>query len=192
MPNRPKPLTPILLTKALKKSLSEADRIAVLGVGSDLRADDAAGVLVARRLKRSWTRPGSRRAAFDGGTAPENLTGEIIGFIRGDGEGGRGHVVFVDTADMDLKAGSVCLLSHDDLAGVSFSTHQLPLSILADYLQRSLPVDVSFIAIQPKTISFGKSLSSAGSRAVDLVVSSLRDSVQRPRGRARKTQTRNS
>ncbi len=135
---------------------------------------------MARRLKRSWARSGSRWAAFEGGTAPENLSGEILGFIRG-GANARGHIVFVDTADMDLKAGSVCLLSLEDLAGVSFSTHQLPLSILADYLQQSLPVEVSFIAIQPKTISFGKSPSSAGARAVDLVVSALRDAVPAPR-----------
>jgi len=153
----------------------------VLGIGSDLRGDDIAGVLVARRLRRSCARPGSKCAAFEGGTAPENLTGDIIKFIRGPGSGARGHIVFVDTADMKLRPGSICLLVHDDLAGISFSTHQLPLSVLADYLRQSLPVDITFIAIQPKTVTFGGSRSSAGRKAVDLVVSALRGAILPPR-----------
>jgi hydrogenase maturation protease HycI len=185
MPNRPKPLTPTLLKRTLQKTLSEADRIAVLGIGSDLRADDAAGVLVARQLMRSCAGAGSRCAAFEGGTAPENLTGEIIKFVRGHGTGERGHVVFVDTADMGLKPGSICLLDHDDLAGVSFSTHQLPLSVLADYLQKSLPITITFIAIQPRTVSFGGSRSSAGITAVGHVVSALLEAIAPPRRDAR-------
>ncbi|HEY5133160.1 MAG TPA: hydrogenase 3 maturation endopeptidase HyCI [Candidatus Krumholzibacteriaceae bacterium] len=185
MPSLPKPLTPTLLRKTLQKTLSEADRIAVLGIGSDLRADDAAGVLVARQLMRSCAGAGSRCAAFEGGTAPENLTGEIIRFVRGHGTGERGHIVFVDTADMGLKPGSICLLERDDLAGVSFSTHQLPLSVLADYLQRSLPVEITFIAIQPRTVSFGGSRSSAGITAVGHVVSALLEAIAPPRRDAR-------
>jgi hydrogenase 3 maturation protease len=177
MPNRPKPLTPALLKKALKKRLAEAARIAVLGIGSDLRADDSAGVIVAQRLKRSWGHPGSKRAAFEGGTAPENLTGEVIGFVRGAGAGERAHVVIVDTADMGMRAGSISLLAHDDLAGVSFSSHQLPLSVLADYIQQTLPVDISFVAIQPKSLAFDGSQSAAVSRAVDSVVAALREAA---------------
>jgi hydrogenase maturation protease HycI len=174
-------LTQTLLRKTLLKTLSEADRIAVLGVGSDLRGDDAAGVLVARRLMPSCAGAGSKCAVFEGGTAPENLTGEILRFVRGRGDGERGHVVFVDTADMGLKPGSICLLERGDLAGVSFSTHQLPLSIIMDYLQASLPVDITIIAIQPKTVSFGGSRSAAGSAAVGHVVSALLDAIAPPR-----------
>jgi hydrogenase maturation protease len=185
MPNRPKPLTQTLLRKTLQKTLSEADRIAILGIGSDLRSDDAAGVLVARQLMPSCVGAGPRCAVYEGGTAPENLTGEIIRFVRGREAGGRGHVVFVDTADMGLKPGSICLLGHDDLAGVSFSTHQLPLSVLADYLRGSLPVDITFIAIQPRTVSFGGSRSIATMKAVGHVVAALRDVIAPPHRDAR-------
>jgi hydrogenase 3 maturation protease len=181
MPRRPKPLTPTLLRTTLKKTLSEAGPIAVLGIGSDLRADDVAGVIVARVLRRAWGRSRSMYAAFEGGTAPENLTGEISRFVRGHEGTGRGHVVLVDTADMNLKPGQVCLLHRDDLAGVSFSTHQLPLSVLVDYIQESSAVDVTIVAIQPKTVLFGGPLSSAVGKAADLVASALRGAVSPPR-----------
>jgi hydrogenase 3 maturation protease len=185
MPNLPKPLTQTLLRKTLQKILSEADRIAVLGIGSDLRGDDAAGVLVARRLIPLCAGAASRCAVYDGGTAPENLSGEIIRFVRGRGEGARSHVVFVDTADMGLKPGSICLLERDDLAGVSFSTHQLPLSVLADYLRQSLPVEMTFVAIQPRAIAFGGSRSSAAVTAVGRVVSALHEAIAPPQRDAR-------
>jgi len=135
----------------------------------------------------SCASPGSRCAVFEGGTAPENLTGEIIKFVRGHGAGNRGHIVFVDTADMGLKPGSICVLEHDDLAGVSFSTHQLPLSVLADYLQGSLPVGITFVAIQPGKVSFGGSRSSASVKAVGHVVAALRDIIAPPHRDARPT-----
>jgi hydrogenase 3 maturation protease len=178
----PRPLTPALLKRTLKKTLSDAGRIAVLGVGSDLRGDDVAGIMVVRQLKRSCSRRSSRCAVFEGGTAPENLSGEIIRFVRGRGTGTQGHVVFVDTADMKRKPGSICLLDRDHLAGVTFSTHQLPLSVLSDYLQQSVPVKVTFIAIQPKTISFGSAPSAAGDKAIELVVAALRGAIPGFRG----------
>ncbi len=184
MPRRPKPLTPTLLRTTLKKTLSEAGRVAVIGVGSELRGDDAAGVLVARALKRAWGRSRGAFAAFEGGTAPENLTGEVSRFVTAGGSIGGGRVVIVDTADMKLKPGQVCLLERDDLAGVSFSTHQLPLSVLVDYVRESSPVEVTIVAVQPKTVAFGSPVSRSVAKAADLVVSAIREAVKkgRPRG----------
>jgi hydrogenase maturation protease HycI len=186
MPTRPKPLTPALLKKALKTNLLEADRIAVLGIGSDLRGDDAAGILVAQKLERTFA--GSRRrnaAAFVGHTAPENLTGEIIRFIRGGRADARGHIVLVDTADMNSKPGAIRLLTREELGGVSFSTHQLPLSVLMDYLESSLNGRITVIGIQPAKLSFGAGISPRVRTAVNRVAAAIRSAVPRDR-RARR------
>ncbi len=172
MATRPKPLPPALLKKALKTSLRDACRIAVLGIGSELRGDDAAGILVADKLQKLLTRSRSGRVkVFDGGTAPENLTGEIIRFLR-EGKG-VGHVVLVDAADLKAKPGSICLLSPDDLAGVSFSTHQLPMSILVSYLQKSVGCNVTLMGIQPKDVKFGAKVSPEIRKAASSLASML-------------------
>jgi hydrogenase 3 maturation protease len=104
----------------------------VLGVGSDLRGDDVAGVLVARRLAR-WAaakprlRKGMALAAFDGGAAPENVTGELRRFEPD-------LVVLVDAAFLDLPVGAVEVVAPDRIAGLTFSTHMLPASFVLDYL----------------------------------------------------------
>jgi len=143
----------------LTAGLKSAKRVAVIGIGSELRADDAAGVLLVRSLdrnragKRDLAGKGPELKAFDGSTAPENITGEIIRFKPT-------HIIMVDTAEIRQKPGAVLLLGAKDLGeGVSFSTHKLPAKVLVDYFIKSLKCKVLFIGIQPRTIAFGKAVS---------------------------------
>ncbi len=158
---------PTLKTLLLEK-IKKAKRIAVLGVGSDLRADDAAGMLSAKLIKKRLEKK-SRALdlkVFFGETAPENVTGEIKKFKPT-------HVMIIDSADMGKKAGEVTLLEPKKISNVSFSTHQLPLKILADYLEISLKCRVIIIAIQFKTIKFGASLSKEVKSAAKLISTTL-------------------
>jgi hydrogenase 3 maturation protease len=101
-------------------------------VGSDLRGDDVAGVLVARRLASCAARTGSDRvAAYAGGAAPENFTGEIVRF-RPD------LVVLVDAAHLGLEPGAVEVIDAERVGGLSFSTHMLPVPIFLDYLHKTI------------------------------------------------------
>ena len=144
------------LKKELAARLKGARRVAVLGVGSDLRGDDVAGILVLGSLKRSKSiKPSVKLKTFDGSTAPENLTGEIISFKPT-------HLIIVDSADIAEKPGSVLLLRADEVGqGVSFSTHKIPPKVLIDYLAHSLKCEIIIIGIQPKNIGFGKPASKA-------------------------------
>ncbi|MDD2752350.1 MAG: hydrogenase maturation protease, partial [Candidatus Omnitrophica bacterium] len=102
------------LEKHLKTRLSKAKRIAVLGVGSELKGDDAAGMLVARQIKEN-----KNLKVFLGSTAPENITGEIKKFAPH-------HLLIIDTAMMQEKSGTIKIFPGKAIGGVSFSTHRLP------------------------------------------------------------------
>jgi hydrogenase 3 maturation protease len=103
--------------------------VAVVGVGSDLRGDDVAGVRVARRLAAWARRTGSTRlAAFLGGAAPENFTGEIVRF-RPD------LLVLVDAAHLGIAPGAVQVIAPEAVGGLAFSTHMLPVPIFLDYVR---------------------------------------------------------
>ncbi len=133
------------LIQGLKSRLKSARRIALLGVGSELRGDDAVGIMVADSLARSCR---SRKfKAFLGHTAPENLTGEIRAFKPT-------HLVIVDAAEMGKKAGEAALIDLDNLSGITFSTHQLPIKVLADYLTKDVGCEISVIGVQPKQLKF--------------------------------------
>ena len=145
------------LKKILGSRLSGARRTAVLCVGSELRADDAAGILAASELKAALA--GRKRPLavkiFIGATAPENLTGEIKRYKPS-------HLVIIDTADLRKRPGTISVFKPEEVgAGVSFSTHKMPAKILVDYLVSSLGCQVTIIGIQPKSIDFGKDISPA-------------------------------
>jgi hydrogenase 3 maturation protease len=114
----------------------------VLGVGSELRGDDVAGVLVARRLAAWCARTGAARlAAFDGGAAPENLTGELARFAPD-------AVVLVDAAHLDRPPGTVELVPAERIGGLTFSTHMLPATIVLDYVRSTTGARTFVLGIQ--------------------------------------------
>ena len=146
--------TPNLKT-FLKDRLSGAAKVAVLGIGSSLRGDDVAGMLVIEYLKKN---PASRRISkriglFGGATAPENLTGEIRAFKPG-------HIIIVDSAEMKEKPGTILVLRPEEIGGgVTFSTHNMPARILSEYFKKSVKCGITIIGIQPRSVRFGDGVS---------------------------------
>lgn len=117
----------------------------MLGVGSELRGDDVAGVLLARRLA-AWCAARPRRgrlrlAAFDGGAAPENVTGEVARFAPD-------LVVLVDAAFLGRPPGAVEVIAAERIAGVTFSTHMLPAPVILDYLRARTGCRTAVLGIQ--------------------------------------------
>ena len=149
------------LRSLLKHSLAKAARVAVLGIGSEFRGDDAAGVIAADRLaKRSaFLAQRAKRAKraqrakvalgiYNGATAPENLTGEIKRFKPT-------HLVIIDTVDAGQKTGTIIVVDPDTVRGATFSTHTMPARILADYLGAETGCKTTIIGIQGRSVSFG-------------------------------------
>jgi|WetSurMetagenome_2_1015567.scaffolds.fasta_scaffold657011_2 hydrogenase 3 maturation protease len=133
----------------LKSKLKNAQRVAVLGIGSQLRADDAAGLIIAQELKAhiKGNKKRSLLKVFLGETAPENLTGQIKKFKPT-------HLIIIDAVDFHLPTGSLRIVNISTEAGVSFSTHRVPVGILRDYLYKSIGCETILIGMQPGSIEF--------------------------------------
>jgi hydrogenase 3 maturation protease len=151
------------LPASLKRRLDGAERLAVLAVGSELRGDDACGLLIGKKLRQFRWRKRPKVRVFFGGTAPENLTGPIRQFRPT-------HLLAIDAADFSGRAGAVAVLGLDDaITGFTFCTHRLPLTVVLRYLQQTLPCHVSVVAVQPGTLDFSAPPTPAMLRAVDRV-----------------------
>ena len=122
-------------------------RVAVIGIGHELQGDDAAGVLIARRLQ-SLIRPSEERLILCAGSAPENCCGALRRFAPD-------LVLMIDAAQMDEVPGTVQLISCQDVTGVGAFTHTLPLHILAKYLTSELGCEITLLGIQPAFVEFG-------------------------------------
>lgn len=159
------------LKKELKNRLSGAAKIAVLGIGSQLLGDDAGGILAAEALRQSSVSGGRIPkkpdiGIFIGGTAPENITSEIKRF-------GPSHIIIIDAADIGGSPGEIKLIDPEHIGGISFSTHNLPATMLIEYLKQFLKCEVIIIGIQPKSLEFGKEPSVEMKTAAETVASLL-------------------
>lgn len=153
----------------LSSIMQRAKRVAVIGIGSDLRGDDAAGVEVVRRLKQRVRSP--RVMLLEAGVAPENFTSRIKDFRPS-------LVIIVDTADFGGEPGEVILAEARAITGVSISTHTMPLSLLAEYLNEETGAKVFLLGIQPKRVGFGARMSREVERALGKLVNAFAESLR--------------
>jgi hydrogenase 3 maturation protease len=130
----------------LKNNIQPGQKCALLGIGSALRSDDAAGMRFIELLRDRIHQDNVLLIA--GSTAPENFTGVIKNFAPD-------KLFIVDAAHMGLLPGEVKVVPACDIGGVSFSTHMLPLSVILKYLESETGCDVLFIGIQPKCTDQG-------------------------------------
>ena len=162
----------------LKETLSQlqpADRplrVAVVGIGSELNGDDFAGIALAQELGRRVNGQ-ANLLVIDAGPAPENASGLLRRF-------GPDLVLLMDAAQMDAEPGAICWLDWQDTAGVSASTHSLPLHLVASYLTAELGCHVALIGIQPGHNMISKPLSPAVIKAVQDIASDLSDALTWP------------
>lgn len=139
-------------------------RTCLIGIGSDLRGDDSAGLLVARGLQHLQS---NNLLIIDGGPAPENFSSKIKKFNPD-------LVIFIDAAHMDDPPGTIRWIPLESIDGMSASTHSLPLSILANFLFAELGCDVTVLGIQPAQNEIGSNLSASVQTAVEGILAELK------------------
>jgi hydrogenase maturation protease len=159
------------LREELARRLS--GRVVVVGVGNPLRADDAAGCLVARRLQGT---PGVR--VVEAEEVPESFVGDIAAAMPD-------VVALVDAVDLGAEPGAVAMLEREQVATYAPTTHRMPLSLVMEVVQRRTGADVFLIAVQPLTLAFGAKVSPEVSATVEVLAAALSELLRAPGVRPR-------
>jgi hydrogenase 3 maturation protease len=166
---------PVSWKETLSETLSQSKkdkrltipRTCLIGVGSDLRGDDSAGLVVARTLlEDASVNKISDILILEGGPAPENHTGKIRAFQPD-------LVLIIDAAHLDATPGTIQWIPLDSIDGMSASSHSLPLSVLAHFLKLELSCDIAILGIQPEQNEIGGELSPCVHAAVNAIVSEI-------------------
>jgi hydrogenase 3 maturation protease len=146
----------------LKTWLRKVRRLVVLGIGNEMKGDDAAGPLcageIARRLRSLKIRDVKIINAYD---VPENYTGEIRKFQPS-------HVLLIDSASSPRRPGSVFIVDKAKIVDEDVSTHRIPLLAFISYVEQTMGASVALLGIRPKSMDFGAPLSPAVKNAVGL------------------------
>ena len=138
--------------------LSRPARVAILGVGNEMNGDDGAGVCAVRTLA-ALTPALPDVLLIEAGAAPESYTGPLRRFAPD-------LVIEIDAAMLGGEAGATAWLDWREADGLSASTHTLPPSVLAKFIQADLGCEMTIIGIQPERVEMGAGLSPAVAAAV--------------------------
>lgn len=162
------------LTSYFSEAFAGEKRVCILGVGTELCHDDVAGLYLVEQLSTLLGvpvgLPQERLLLVSGGPAPENFSGLIREFHPD-------LLVVVDSAFLELPAGSIQLLPEEAAAGLSFSTHMLPLPMLLRYLKLTCGCQTCLVGIQPATTEQGIGLSARVREGAELLASILHQAL---------------
>ena len=156
------------LLEELREFLGSGERrVAILGVGSPMRGDDAVGLEVVKLLKGRGL---EGVLVLETQTVPESFTGVLREFKPT-------HVLLIDAAHLDAEPGEARFIPTQLICDVCISTHKLPLTVLSDFLEGTLGSGVRLVGIQPRSVYFGEEmtpeLQDAAARVADTLCMAL-------------------
>jgi len=133
----------------------QGKKVLVLGVGNDMKGDDALGRYVIDRLK-------TKNKLFCG-EMPENFISRIKS-LKPDA------VLIVDAVDFQGKPGEIAFTDAKRLKSASTTTHSLSFSLMSKLLPDT---DMFLIGVQPLSLGFGKLMSLKAKEGAENIIATL-------------------
>ena len=154
----------------LRNWLADAKRVAIIGIGDELRRDDYVGVEIVRKLKGNVP---EHVLLIESETVPESYLDAIAEFHPT-------HTLLIDAGLVELEPGQVKLFDGCTALGsaAAVSTHTLPLRVFCEYLETIIGAKVLLIIIQPETTDFGEGLTETVRQAAEGLAQTLADVIQ--------------
>lgn len=132
----------------LNKWFEHARKIVIVGIGNTLRRDDAVGIRVVDNM---FGRVDETVELIRAETVPESFTATIRRATPS-------HVLLVDAGEFGGMPGEGRLVKAHEADDFSISTHNLPLKVLAAFLEETTDAKVALLAVQPKIVEFGQGM----------------------------------
>jgi len=127
------------LSGAIQRRIKNAGRLAIVGIGDELILPDRLGMYAAQVIGEQQI-PGVE--IFFAGTVPESITGLLRRYQPE-------HVLFLDSAAMGTRPGTIALIEPEQVHASLLSTHVLPLTVVMSYVEQETGAGVTLLGIQP-------------------------------------------
>jgi len=153
--------------KKFAELVAGKNRIVFLGIGHREKGDDGIGTRLVESLqKRYENRAVSKFTFIPTGEMPENYSGAIRS-ARPE------LVIIIDLATGIGPPGTIDWLKTDQIRSEELTTHKLPLTILIDYIERSIGCPVEILGIQGEGVTEGTKPGMSVTRAQRRIKSQL-------------------
>lgn len=137
---------------------SKPENYIFLGLGNDLRSDDAAGLILFRKLEAKPELHGAR--FIEAGSNPENYLQVIL-------DSGAEHVVIIDAAKSGAEPGTIRILDPGQFDHNRISTHAFSMDMIEGYLNHHRTFQFLYLGIEPLTTGPGQQVSPSITNAID-------------------------
>ncbi|MDP8247193.1 MAG: hydrogenase maturation protease [Candidatus Tritonobacter lacicola] len=142
----------------------------ILGMGNELKADDGAGVVLARRLIADLN-SSKRITIISAGSSPENYIRNILA-AEPDA------IIFIDAADTGGSPGKISLHGAGSLLPSPPSTHSISPGMIMKMLSFSSQSKIRLLAIQPKTLALNGGISPEVERSINWLEKTIVEAVK--------------
>jgi hydrogenase 3 maturation protease len=160
----------IALKQKLKEFSKDYKKIVILGIGNEIKGDDAIGPIIAGKLSELYHKH-SDIIAFDGGTVPENYTGSIR-------KENPSHIILIDAVEMNEEPGFIRMVKKEEIASYNISTHAMPVSFLIKYLETTIEAEIILIGIQPLNMGFNEIITFEIQESIDEVIKTFVELIE--------------
>ena len=120
---------------------------AIIGIGNELRGDDAAGILLVQKIQDS-----GYQNSIIVYSNPENYLNKIAN-IRCNAR------LWIDVINWGAEPGDYKIFSTDEIGQYAISTHNFSPIVLVDYLNSLKDIPDFFLGIQPQKMGLGAKIS---------------------------------
>ena len=159
------------LKKILTQRLKNTKKLAILGIGSELMQDDAAGIFVTQNLIKKFGEGNSNFRIYTGYTTPENFT-KIISDFHPE------NLIIIDAADLKMPPASYSEVPVERITDFSLGTHKLSLIMMIKYLKEVIDPKFTVLAIQYKSVEFNGKMTNEIKSAVKQVTNFLSEILE--------------
>jgi hydrogenase 3 maturation protease len=132
-------------------------KIVFFGIGNTLRGDDALGPMLVEMLRDKIN-----AVCINAEGSPENYLGKVIKETPDT-------LLIIDAVYLNAGPGEYRLLAPEEIEAVVTSTHDIPLTMLIDYLKSEINVSIYVLGIEPQHLELGKAVSPKIKQTIDLL-----------------------
>lgn len=134
-------------------------KLVILGIGNEVNGDDAAGVLIVRKIKKKLPTIAQVRL-IEGSIAPENYSKKIREFDPD-------WIWLIDAAHTGAIPGAVKFIPLENIAEIGANTHRLSPNLLLYYLHLQFDFKALMIGVQPENIQSFSSISARVRKSIN-------------------------
>lgn len=137
--------------------IKKGERVVIIGIGNRLKGDDAAGSIVAEKVKEKVK--SKNILVIDAENKPENYIGVIKKFKPS-------LILIIDAVDFNSYIGDFRIFKIEEIKDITFNTHNFSLPLFKKLIGNP---EIYIIGIQPEKIKIGEEISSSVLKAIEKV-----------------------